>query len=114
MIDKLIIRVFKARNVAHSEHWTTDSFSKHEALGEFYENVISAIDKYVEAHQGVFGQMKEAPDGVDNIADMLREEMLWIVENRSEVAKNIPALENLLDELSAVYMKTLFKLDNLR
>lgn len=114
MLDQLIIRVFKARNAAHSEHWTTDSFSEHEALGEFYENVIGAIDKYVEAHQGVFGQMKDAPDGVNDIAAMLREEMLWVVENRSEIAKSIPALENLLDELSAVYMKTLFKLENLR
>ena len=58
--------------------------------------------------------MKKAPDGVPDIAAMLRDEMLWLIENRSKIAKDVPALENLLDEMAAVYMKTLYKLDNLR
>ena len=114
MLDKLITRVFKVRNAAHSEHWTTSSFSQHEALGEFYEGIISAVDKYVEAHQGTFGQMKKAPDGVPDIAELLRDEMLRLIENRSKIAKDIPALENLLDEMAAVYMKALYKIENLR
>lgn len=114
MLDKLITRVFKDRNAAHASHWTTKSFAEHEALGEFYEDVIGAVDKYVEAHQGTFGQMTKAPDQLPDIAAHLREEMLWIVENRSKIAKNVPALENLLDELTGVYMKTLYKLENLR
>ena len=114
MLDKLITRVFKDRNAAHAAHWTTKSFAEHEALGEFYEDVIGAVDKYVEAHQGTFGQMAKAPDQLPDIAAHLREEMLWIVENRSKIAKNVPALENLLDELTGVYMKTLYKLENLR
>ena len=114
MLDKLIIRAFKARNAAHANHWTTNSFAEHEALGDFYENVIGAIDKYVEAHQGVFGQMQKAPDQVPNVAQMLRDELMWLTENRSKIAKNVPALENLLDEMAAVYMKTLYKLENLR
>jgi hypothetical protein len=114
MLDKLITRVFKARNAAHAEHWTTNSFAEHEALGEFYENVIAAVDKYVEAHQGTFGQMQKAPDQVPNVTQMLRDELMWLTENRSKIAKNVPALENLLDEMAAIYMKTLYKLENLR
>jgi hypothetical protein len=37
-----------------------------------------------------------------------------LIENRSKIAKDIPALENLLDEMAAVYMKTLYKIENLR
>lgn len=114
MIDKLITRVFKARNAAHAEHWTTKSFAQHEALGEFYEDIIAALDKYVEAHQGTFGQMKKAPEQVPDTAALLRDEMIWLIEHRSEIAKNVPALENVLDEMSAVYMKTLYKIENLR
>lgn len=114
MLDKLITRVFKDRNAAHAEHWTTKSFAKHEALGEFYESVIGAIDKYVEAHQGAFGQASKLPDQVPDIAAHLREEMLWLIENRAKISKEVPSLENLLDELTAVYMKTLYKLENLR
>lgn len=114
MIDKLIVRAFKARNAAHADHWTTKSFAQHEALGDFYEDIISALDKYVEAHQGTFGQLKKAPEQVSDTAALLREDMVWLIEHRSEIAKSVPALENLLDEMSAVYMKALYKLDNLR
>lgn len=114
MLDKLITRVFKARNAAHASHWTTKSFAQHEALGDFYEDVIGAVDKYVEAHQGTFGQMQKAPDQVPNVTEMLRDELVWLTENRPKISKGVPALENLLDELAAVYMKALYKLENLR
>lgn len=114
MLDKLITRVFKDRNGAHAEHWVTKSFAQHEALGEFYDDVISAVDRYVEAHQGVFGQMESAPDQIPDFTAHLRDELIWITENRSKIAKDVPALENLLDELTGVYMKTLYKLENLR
>jgi hypothetical protein len=114
MLDKLIIRAFKTRNAAHAEHWTTKSFAQHEALGEFYEDLITSLDKYVEAYQGTFGQMKKAPEQVEDTTEMLRGEMIWLIEHRSEIAKNVPALENILDEMSAVYMKALYKLENLR
>lgn len=114
MLDKLIERVFKDRNAAHANHWTTKSFAEHEALGDFYEDVISAVDRYVEAHQGTFGQMEKAPGQLPDIAGHLRNELLWLTENRSKIAKDIPSLENLLDELTGVYMKTLYKLENLR
>ena len=38
----------------------------------------------------------------------------WLVENRAEIAKDVPALENLIDDLTALHMKTLYKLENLR
>lgn len=114
MLDKLITRVFKDRNAAHAEHWVTNSFSQHEALGEFYGDVISALDKYVEAHQGTFGQMKEAPTQVKDTTALLRDNMMWLTENRSEITKGVPALDNLLDELTGIYMKALYKLENLR
>lgn len=114
MLDKLITRVFADRNAAHAEHWVTKSFAQHEALGEFYEGVIGAIDKYVEAYQGTFGQAAKLPDQVPDITDYLRGQMLWLIENRSKISKEVPALENLLDELTGVYMKALYKLENLR
>lgn len=114
MIKDLITKSFKARNTAHANHWTTNSFSQHEALGEFYEDLIGVLDKYVEAYQGTFGQLEQAPDQVDDIAKFLRKDMLWLNANRKEIARGVPALENILDEMVAVYMKTLYKVENLR
>ena len=33
----------------HFFHWSTDSYSKHKALGNFYDEIIELIDDYVEA-----------------------------------------------------------------
>lgn len=114
MITELIKRSFKARNTAHSNHWTTNSFAQHEALGDFYEDLIKVLDKYVEAYQGVLGQLKDSPDKVENIAEFLIEEMRWLGSNREKVCQGIPTLENIYDEMIAVYMKTLYKIENLR
>ena len=115
MIDKLISRIFKNRNAAHIQHWKTNSFSKHEALGDYYEEVIDITDKLVEAHQGTFGLIGDIPEqGTEDITKIIRAEIIWLNENRAKIARSIPALENIVDELTGLHMKTLYKLENLR
>lgn len=115
MVDKLIQRAFKLRNAAHLAHWRASgegSFARHEALGEFYDELVTALDKYVECHQGAFGLVGEKP--AEDVTEAVRKEMLWITENRSEIARGIPALENILDDLVGLHLRTLYKLDHLR
>ena len=47
--------LFLARDVAHSVHLGTRSFSKHMALNEFYDNIVDLADKFAEAYQGRHG-----------------------------------------------------------
>jgi hypothetical protein len=47
--------LFLARDVAHSVHLNTRSFSKHEALNIFYNRIIGAADDFAEAYQGRYG-----------------------------------------------------------
>jgi len=114
MIEKLIARAFKVRNVTHVKHWKTNSYAQHKALGHFYEDLVESLDKYVEAYQGTYGLIGDMPEDVPNIVKVLRDELVWLNENREKVACNIPALENIVDEMTANYMKTLYKLENLR
>ena len=44
--------LFLARDVTHSVHLNTRSFSKHEALNIFYDRIIGAADDFAEAYQG--------------------------------------------------------------
>ena len=44
--------LFLGRNVAHSVHLNTRSYSKHVALQTFYDNVIDVADAFAEAYQG--------------------------------------------------------------
>ena len=114
MLTELIKKSFDIRNASHARHWTTESYSEHQALGEFYDGIVDVLDKYVENFIGTFGKIEEIPDNDENIAETIRKQLAWLNDNRSEISKNVPALENILDEMASVYMRTLFKLENLR
>ena len=114
MITEIIQKSFDLRNQSHARHWTTDSYSEHQALGDFYDGLIDLLDKYVESYIGTFGKNEAIPDDNTKITDAIREQLVWLNENRSEISNGIPALENILDEMAGLYMSTLFKLENLR
>jgi hypothetical protein len=114
MIEELIDKTFKLRDAAHIAHWKTKSYSEHKALGNFYEDVIDDLDKLIEAYQGVFGIVEKVEGEKKDVASEIKDQILWINENRSNIAGNIPALENIVDELTALHMTTLYKLENLR
>jgi len=117
MIEELVAKVFSSRNNAHLQHWRTKSFAQHMALGEFYDEVIEILDTLVEAYQGNFGLIGEVPDVEQNhnkdSIKMLTADVAWIAENRAKVAQDVDALENIIDELTGLYLKTLYKLENL-
>lgn len=112
MIEDLIQRIFKIRNSAHIAHWKTDNGEQHRALGAFYEDVIPKLDALVEARQGMFELIK-SPEPKD-LVQQLEDDVLWIGKNRAKIAGDIPALENMVDDLTSTYLSTLYKLKHLR
>jgi hypothetical protein len=114
MVEELIDKMFAARNAAHIEHWKTKNGEVHRALGEYYDKVIDIIDKYVEAHQGTFGIVGEVKGEMADVPQEIHDLIIWLNENRSKIAREVPALENILDELTGMHMTTLYKLENLR
>lgn len=117
MIEELIARVFATRNAAHLAHWREISGYRHETLAEFYDNLLDAIDKLVEAHQGAFdliGDIDLEPAKVKDMAKRLEEDMVWVSENRTKITGKLQALDNILQELEGVYLKALYKLRNLK
>ena len=116
MIEELVEKVFAARNEAHVAHWATKSFAEHMALGQFYDEAVDAIDAIVEAYQGSFGLIevkKLETDLEKDILYWLNKDVKWIEENREEIAGGVRAIENLIDSLSDLYLKTIYKLENL-
>jgi DNA-binding ferritin-like protein len=120
MIEQLISRVFYARNVAHFEHWRatgTGSYAKHKALGNFYDDIIEAIDDVVEAYQGAFELIGNIPAPETVKGDVLKQlegDADWIEQNHDTICRGNRGVENLLDSVTNTYQSAIYKLRNLK
>lgn len=118
-IEQLIARVFSARNAAHRSHLAAKgdgSFAKHMALGEFYDEIIGKIDEIIEVDQGMYGLIGDfSVEDVkpEDFAKFVREESMWIEMNREKFSKCAATLA-LIDDLTAIYLRTAYKLTNLK
>lgn len=107
--------LFQARDVAHSVHLNTRSFSKHSVLNEFYVEVVELTDKFAEAYQGrhgLIGPVQVPESGkTANIVDYLQAQLDEIEEYREKlVDRKDSALNNIIDEIVGLYLSTLYKL----
>ena len=116
MIEGLIATTFAARNQAHIEHWNTTSYAEHVALGDFYDSILDLVDNFVECYQGKFGlvgKVRLVPSS-QPLLEMLKEDVVWMEENHEKICRNVSALCNLLDTITELYLKTIYKLENLK
>lgn len=107
--------LFLARDVAHSVHLNTRSFAKHKALGGFYEDVIDLADTLAEAYQGRHGLIGPislmSAKKTNNILEFLEDQLSEIEEMRyKSFEKTDTALQNIIDEIVALYLSTIYKL----
>lgn len=107
--------LFLARDVAHSVHLNTRSFSKHMALNTFYDEIVGLADKFTEAYQGKYGLVGPitlmSAKKTGNIIEFLEDQLNEIHDVRYDVVeKECTALHNIIDEIEGLYMSTLYKL----
>lgn len=107
--------LFLGRDVAHSVHLNTRSYAKHVALQGFYEGIIDLADSFAEAYQGKYGLIGgitlQTAKKTANIVEFLQDQMDEIEANRYKVVdKECTALHNIIDEIVALYLSTLYKL----
>jgi DNA-binding ferritin-like protein len=107
--------LFLGRDVAHSVHLNTRSFSKHKALQKFYEGIVDAADDFAEAYQGRHGLMGPvtlmSSKKTTNIVEFLQEQLAEIEANRYKlVEKEDTSLQQLIDNIVQLYLTTLYKL----
>jgi hypothetical protein len=107
--------LFLGRNVAHSVHLNTRSYSKHVALQTFYDEIIDRADAFAEAYQGRNGLI--GPIGIPaakkttNIIEFLQGQLAEIEKGRYDICdKSDSALQQLIDNIVELYLSTLYKL----
>ena len=107
--------LFLARDVAHSVHLNTRSFSKHKALNIFYERIVGAADNFAETYQGRHGLIGPitlmSAKKTAIIVEFLEESLADVERMRYEfIDKTDAPLQNLVDAIVEVYLRTLYKL----
>jgi hypothetical protein len=107
--------LFLARDVTHSVHLNTRSYSKHKALNIFYERIVGAADDFAEAYQGRHGLMGpitlHSAKKTSNIIEFLEDSLAEIEAARYEVCdKTDSSLQQLIDNIIEIYLRTLYKL----
>jgi hypothetical protein len=110
--------LFLARDVAHSVHLNTRSYAKHKALGSFYDKIVDLADDFAEAYQGRHGLMGPislmSAKKNGNIVEFLEDSLSEIEANRYKVCEEKDsAIQNIIDEIVALYLSTLYKLKHL-
>ena len=111
----LIGHLFLARDVTHSVHLNTRSYAKHKALGKFYENIIGLADDLAEAYQGRHGLIGpitlHSAKKTNNVVEFLEDSLKDVEDMRYKVCdKDDTAIQNIIDEIVGLYLKTLYKL----
>jgi hypothetical protein len=107
--------LFLARDVTHSVHLNTRSYSKHIALGIFYDRIIGAADDFAEAYQGRYGLIGpislHSAKKTTNVIEFLEDSLKEIEDARYKVCdKEDTSLQQLIDNIVEVYLRTLYKL----
>jgi len=107
--------LFLARDVAHSVHLNTRSYSKHVALNTFYDSIIDHADAFAEAYQGRHGLIGPiaipAAKKTTNIIEFLQDQLAEIEKGRYDVCdKSDSSLQQLIDNIVELYLTTLYKL----
>ena len=107
--------LFLGRDVAHSVHLNTRSFSKHMALNTFYDSIIDHADAFAEAYQGrhglIGGITLQSSKKTANVTEFLEDQLEDIEKYRYEICgKDDSALQNLIDGIVKLYLSTLYRL----
>lgn len=118
MIGQFIAVLFLARDLAHRAHLRTTgkgSGWRHDTLGEFYPAVIDLADELTETYQGCELTLIDIPllenEFGDDIVESMKAQLKWLKANRYKaVKKEETHLQNIIDEIIALYDRTIFKL----
>lgn len=100
----------------HFFHWSTDSFSKHMALGTYYDEIVDLTDDLVEAYMGCYEKITTFP----NVYHQPKEPIKYMESLKAfvdDARKDLPQetqLQNIIDEIAQLIDSTLYKLKNLK
>jgi len=117
-IKGFVGKLFEARQVTHSAHLQTKSYSEHKALGHFYEGLLDLSDSFIETYQGQYGIVTgydslsvKVPDSIEKYLEDFAGE---VKSARKNLDEDDTHLQNMLDEVLGLIYSTLYKVKYLK
>jgi DNA-binding ferritin-like protein len=101
----------------HFFHWSTNSFSEHKALNEYYDGIVEATDELAEAYFGIYGQIKNFPDSYHKPSgtplEYLKKLQAFVKEARTNLPQDSEIVQ-LIDNIAQLIDTTIYKLQFLK
>lgn len=115
-LGRVIGILFMSRTYAHVAHLKTTSYATHKALNDFYDDVVGLSDKLAEVSQGSLGLLEipaiEQTGDVGMPLEGLKQHLIEMEKlmNKSEIG----FINNVFEEIQALYSSTFYKLTFLK
>jgi Family of unknown function (DUF5856) len=105
-------KLFATRDHAHKLHLATKSYSQHKALNSFYDELLDLMDQIIETYQGEYDLVKlnlNNEKGSDDPESFLTDFGKYIKDSR-KMFEGDDHIQNLIDEITALTYRTLYKI----
>jgi hypothetical protein len=121
---KFFSKLFEARQMAHIFHLQVKaemgSGWEHDALNKFYDEILEFTDEIIETYQGQYGII-EGYEVIDPSAtgqmksiEYIKQTVDYIRSERKVIKEEDTHLHNVIDEIVALFYKTIYRLTNLK
>lgn len=100
--------------IAHQLHLQSKSYSEHQALGAFYEEIPDLVDSLTESYQGKYGLIENYPTnyhnaGRKNALAYMESLQKFVAEARGSLPQD-SELQNEVDNIANLLNSTVYKL----
>jgi len=116
-MKKVISTLLHSVTQTHVFHLQTKSYSEHEALNEFYDQMTELVDRLAEGYQGKYG-IQNYHSNLDIIPYKDKQQVINYLLQLDEIIQyNKPSesfLVSILDDIQELIYSTKYKLDNLQ
>lgn len=115
---EFIAQSMAIRTATHAAHLTAGTYAIHMALDSFYTDIVDLIDEYAEVYAGTlrpgadFSIPRRTPPAGSPTA--LLSDYLDLIRDEAKEAHETEALKNILAEIEALTLRTLYKLNRLK
>ena len=105
--------LFQSRDIVHLTHLQTTNYAEHKALNELYDGLLDLTDELIETYFGTIGKrlnIKIPASEYMNAKAHCTFMKDYLMKHRVVFGESNTHIQNIIDEIIALYTKTLYLL----